>query len=46
VRNYFDGSTFKYTIAKWYTGKSQTGIDGVGIQPDVEVKLDEEKMKA
>lgn len=46
MKQYYDGSTFKYTIAKWYTGKTQTGIDQVGISPDVEVKLDEEKMKA
>lgn len=45
MKNYTDGSLLKYTIAKWYTGKSQTGIDGVGIPADVEVKLDEEKYK-
>lgn len=42
---YPDGSSFKYTIAKWFTGKTQTGIDGTGIKPDTEIKLDEEKMK-
>lgn len=35
--NYFDGSSFKFTIAKWFTGKSKTGIDGVGITPDIVV---------
>ncbi|MDD5377384.1 MAG: S41 family peptidase [Candidatus Gracilibacteria bacterium] len=38
---YTDGSSFKYTIAKWFTGRTQTGIDGVGIKPDIEVKFDE-----
>lgn len=43
VKTYSDGSAFKYTIAKWLTGKTQTGIDGVGILPDVEVELDREQ---
>lgn len=34
-----DGSMFKYTIAQWITSKGNK-IDGVGITPDVEVKLD------
>lgn len=38
---YTDGSSFKYTIAKWFSGKTQTGIDGTGIKPDLEIKLDE-----
>ncbi|MFA6090926.1 MAG: S41 family peptidase [Candidatus Gracilibacteria bacterium] len=42
---YVDGSSFKYTIAKWFTGKTQTGIDGVGIKPDLEVKFDEKLWK-
>ncbi|MDD2516187.1 MAG: S41 family peptidase [Candidatus Gracilibacteria bacterium] len=42
---YSDTSSFKYTIAKWFTGKTKTGIDGIGIKPDTEVKLDEEKVK-
>ncbi|MDD2565272.1 MAG: S41 family peptidase [Candidatus Gracilibacteria bacterium] len=41
--NYSDGSSFKYTVAKWFTGKTKTGIDGVGIKPDIEIKLDETK---
>ncbi|NDK19935.1 S41 family peptidase [Candidatus Gracilibacteria bacterium] len=43
---YTDGSSFKYTIAKWFTGKTQTGIDGTGIKPDIEVKFDEVLWKA
>lgn len=42
---YTDGSSFKYTIAKWFTGKTQTGIDGVGIKPDLEVKFDDKLWK-
>lgn len=42
---YTDSSSFKYTIAKWFTGKTQTGIDGVGIKPDIEVKFDEKLWK-
>lgn len=38
---YTDASSFKYTIAKWFTGRTQTGIDGTGIKPDIEVKFDE-----
>jgi carboxyl-terminal processing protease len=40
VQNFFpyaDGSSLKYTVAKWFTGKTETGIDGVGISPDIEV---------
>lgn len=42
---YGDNSSFKYTIAKWFTGKTQTGIDGIGIKPDIEVKFDEKLWK-
>jgi C-terminal processing protease CtpA/Prc len=35
----------KFTVAKWFTGKTQIGIDGIGIKPDIEVKLDEEQYK-
>ncbi len=42
LKTYFDGSALKFTIAKWYTGKTQTGIDGIGISPDVEILISEE----
>jgi len=45
MKQYVDGSLLKYTIAKWYTGKTQTGIDGIGIFPDEEIELDIEKFK-
>ena len=41
TKTYTDGSLLKYTIAKWYTGKTQTGIDGVGLMPDMELPLDD-----
>ncbi|MDD3645983.1 MAG: S41 family peptidase [Candidatus Gracilibacteria bacterium] len=40
MREYNDGSSLKYTIAKWFTGGTETGIDNVGIAPDIEVLLD------
>lgn len=43
IDNYFDWSSFKYTVAKWFTGKTKTWIDWVWIKPDIELKLDEDK---
>ena len=37
---YPDGSSIKYTIAKWFTGKSEIGIDGTGISPDIAVQTE------
>ena len=34
-----DGTSLKYTTAQWFSSKG-TVINGVGIQPDVEVSLD------
>ena len=45
IKAYPDGSSLKFTIAKWFTGKTQIGIDGIWIKPDIEIKLDEEKYK-
>lgn len=45
IRPYSDWSSLKYTIAKWFTGKTETWIDTVWISPTVETKLDEEKYK-
>ena len=45
IRGYKDGSTLKYTIAKWFTWKTQTGIDGIWITPDIELEFDIEKFK-
>ncbi|MDP2820588.1 MAG: S41 family peptidase [bacterium] len=38
------GSSVKITIAKWLTPKGNL-IDGVGLEPDVEVKFTEEEME-
>jgi len=43
LKNYKDGSTLKYTTAKWYTGKTRRWIDTVGITPDIIVEFDKEK---
>ncbi len=45
MRSYYDGSMFKYTIAKWATWKNQNQIDKIWISPDVEVILDTEKFQ-
>lgn len=37
-----DGTSLKYTTAQWFSSKG-TVINGVGIQPDVEVSLDAAK---
>lgn len=42
LKKYYDGSTLKYTSAKWYTGKTKTAIDGIGITPDIELVFDTE----
>lgn len=43
LKSYQDGSTLKYTSAKWFTGNTKKWIDGVGITPDVEVIFDTER---
>ncbi|MBP6911184.1 PDZ domain-containing protein [Patescibacteria group bacterium] len=40
LQTFDDNSSFKMTIAHWYTGKTKKIIDGVGITPDIEVFLD------
>lgn len=42
VREYTDGSSLKYTVAKWFTWWSETWIDWVWIAPDIELELDVE----
>ncbi len=42
LKKYYDGSTLKYTSAKWYTGKTRKAIDGVGITPDLLLDFDSE----
>jgi len=37
---YMDGSMLKYTVAKWYTGKSDKNIDLEWINPDLKLEDD------
>ena len=45
IKSYKDGSSFKYTVAKWFTGKTQTWIDWIGIPVDIELEFDFERFK-
>lgn len=45
IKEFSDGSSFKYTTAKWFTWKTKTGIDWIWINPDIEIKFDSEKFK-
>lgn len=45
IKNYSDGSSFKYTIAEWFTWKSQTWINKIGIPVDIKLEFDFEKFK-
>lgn len=45
IRAYRDWSSLKYTIAKWFTWKTQTWIDKVWIKPDIELELNIEDFK-
>lgn len=40
IKNYKDGSSLKYTIAKWYTWKTETWIDWTWISPDIEIEME------
>jgi len=46
IKEYSDGSSLKYTIAKWFTWKTQTWIDWVWIYPTIKMedKLDKSWM--
>lgn len=37
ITEYSDGSLFKYTIAKWYTGKWEKNIDKIWFFPDKQI---------
>ena len=43
LKNYSDGSTIKYTIAKWFTWLTQTWIDWVWIEPTLELEFNIEE---
>ncbi len=40
IRSFSDGSSLKYTIAKWYTWKNEIWIDWVWITPDILIKME------
>jgi len=43
IKNYSDGSTIKYTIAKWFTWLTETWIDEKWIEPTIKLEFDMEK---
>lgn len=45
MKEYPDWSSFKYTIAKWFTWKSQTWIDWIWFKPDIELEYDYDLFK-
>lgn len=45
LKEFQDGSSLKYTVARWYTWKSMTWIDWVWFKPDLELELDIEAYK-
>jgi len=46
IKNYGDGSSLKVTIAKWFTGKTRTSIDKVGIPADIEIELTQKDIES
>ena len=40
IKEYKDNSSLKYTIAKWFSWKTHTWIDGVWIYPTIKMKDD------
>lgn len=45
MKNYADWSLLKYTIAKWFTGWTETWIDWIGITPTYQLDFDYDKYK-
>ncbi len=45
MKNYSDWSLLKYTIAKWFTWKTETWIDGIWITPTIKLDFDFERFK-
>lgn len=45
IKEFDDWSSIKYTTAKWFTWKTKTWIDWIGILPTIEIKLNEELYK-
>ncbi len=40
IESYTDGSSLKYTIAKWYTGKNLINVSWIGLSPDLLIPFD------
>jgi len=40
IKGYRDWSSFKYTIAHWFTWKTETWINWVWITPDIKIEMD------
>jgi carboxyl-terminal processing protease len=45
LKTYTDGSTLKYTSAKWFTGNTKQAVDGIWITPDIDLEFDDERWK-
>ncbi len=45
IKSYIDWSSLKFTVAKWFTWKTETWIDWIWITPDIELEFDIEKYK-
>jgi carboxyl-terminal processing protease len=45
IKSYKDWSSFKYTVARWFTGKSQTWINWIWITPDINLEFDFDRFK-
>jgi len=45
IKPYPDGSSLKYTIAKWFTWKYVRWIDGIWIPVDIELEFDFDEFK-
>lgn len=45
LHGFRDGSLLKLTVSRWFTPKGR-GINGIGLKPDIEVKLTPEDAKA
>lgn len=44
VDDFYDGSSLRVTIAKWFTPKDR-GIDKTGLEPDIVVEIEEEDVE-
>ncbi len=45
IKEYTDWSLLKYTVARWYTGWKERGIDWIWLTPDILIELDMDQYK-